>query len=329
MNPAFIEEIFKIKDRKTFREIALKVFFYQAGRVKAYRDYLDHLGIDPGRIRSPDEIPFLPIEFFRSHPILVERKKAELIFESSGTTGQMASRHHVADASLYRRSFSEGFQRLFGAPDDWCILALLPSYLERKGSSLVYMLDHLIEKSNHPDSGFYLDKLEDLSGILRKRTEDGHPTLLLGVSFALLDLAEQFPQKLGEHIIVMETGGMKGRRMEMVRSELHQQLKEAFGLRAIHSEYGMTELLSQAYSRGEGRFFTPPWMQVNMRDPNDPLSPSGAGHSGGINVMDLANVYSCSFIATGDLGKSYADGSFEVLGRFDHSDIRGCNLLVL
>ena len=329
MNPAFIEEIFAIKDQKTFRELALKVFLYQSSRVDAYGDYLDHLGIVPGKISSPDEIPFLPIEFFKSFPVHVSGKKAECIFESSGTTGQIPSRHHVSDASLYRRSFTECFRRMYGAPEDMCILALLPSYLERKGSSLVYMMDHLIGLSEHPDSGFYLDKLGDLSGILRKRTEDAHPTLLLGVSFALLDLAEQFSQKLGEHIIVMETGGMKGRRMEMVRGELHRVLKEAFGLDVIHSEYGMTELLSQAYSKGKGRFYTPPWMQVSMRDPNDPLSPSGAGQNGGINVIDLANVYSCSFIATGDLGKSHADGSFEVLGRFDHSDIRGCNLLVL
>jgi len=329
MDSTFIEEIFRIKDQKTFREIALKVFLYQAGQVEAYGNYLDHLGIDPARISDPEKIPFLPIEFFKSHQIQVSGKKAEVIFKSSGTTMQHPARHHVVDASLYRKSFTEGFRRIYGAPEKLCILALLPAYLEREGSSLVYMMDHLIGISEHPDSGFYLDKLGGLSDLLHKRRKDGHPTLLMGVSFALLDLAEQHPLQLGDHIIVMETGGMKGRRREMIRNELHEVLKEAFGLSVIHSEYGMTELLSQAYSRGEGRFFTPPWMQVSIRDPNDPLSPPGAGQSGGINVIDLANVYSCSFIATGDLGKSYADGSFEVLGRFDHSDIRGCNLMVL
>lgn len=329
MESAFTDKIFKIKDQKTFREIALKVFLYQAGQVEAYGSYLDFLGIDPGRISHPEQIPFLPIEFFKSHEIQVQDTKAELIFESSGTTGQVPSRHHVADASLYRRSFFEGFRRMYGAPEKLCILALLPSYLEREASSLVYMMDRLIAVSEHPDSGFYLDQLGDLSEILRKRRMDGHPTLLIGVSFALLDLAEQHPQELGDHLILMETGGMKGQRKEMIRSELHQELKAAFGLKQIHSEYGMCELLSQAYSKGEGRFYCPPWMQVMMRDPNDPLSPVSTGQSGGINIIDLANVYSCSFLATGDLGKSNTDGSFEVLGRFDHSDIRGCNLMVV
>jgi phenylacetate-coenzyme A ligase PaaK-like adenylate-forming protein len=329
MDSAFIDNIFKIKGRKTFREIALKVFLYQAGEVEAYASYLDLLGIEPGRISDPEKIPFLPIEFFKSHEIKVRNKKAELIFESSGTSGHTPAKHYVADASLYQRSFFEGFRRMYGAPEKLCILALLPSYLEREASSLVYMMNQLIAVSEHPDSGFYLDQLGDLSEILRKRSMDGHPTLLIGVTFALLELAEQHPQDLGDNLILMETGGMKGRRKEMVRGELHQVLKAAFSLKEIHSEYGMTELLSQAYSKGEGRFYHPPWMQVTMRDPNDPLSPLRTGQSGGINVIDLANINSCSFVATGDLGKSYEDGSFEVLGRFDHSDIRGCNLMVV
>lgn len=329
MDSAFINSIFKIKDQKTFREIALKVFLYQATQVQTYRDYLDHLGINPVRIRDLEEIPFLPVEFFKSHTIVPEGKKAEVIFESSGTTQQTPARHHVADASLYRKSFTEGFRRMYGDPARLCILALLPSYLERNSSSLVYMMDQLMELSEHPDSGFYLDNLEELSGILNKRKKDGHPTLLTGVSFALLDLAEQHPQKLEDHLILMETGGMKGRRKEMVRGELHQELTKAFGLKLIHSEYGMTELLSQAYSKGKGRYFAPPWMKISLRDPNDPLSPVKQGQGGGINVIDLANIYSCSFIATGDLGKSHEDGSFEVLGRYDHSDIRGCNLMVI
>jgi len=328
MDPAIIQDIFNIKDQKAFREIALKVFYYQSTHVRVYGEYLNLLGVDPARICEMEEIPFLPIEFYKSHEIRDSEKDTELIFESSGTTMQIPARHHVADASLYRKSFTEGFHRMYGAPEKLCILALLPAYLEREGSSLVYMMDHLIAVSEHPDSGFYLDNLGDLSEILNQRNKDRYPTLLTGVSFALLDLAEQHPQELGDHLILMETGGMKGRRKEMVRGELHKMLKEAFGQQVIHSEYGMTELLSQAYSKGEGRFFTPPWMKVILRDPNDPLSTIQEGQSGGINVIDLANLNSCSFIATGDLGKSHEDGSFEVLGRYDHSDIRGCNLMV-
>jgi len=238
------------------------------------------------------------------------------------------SRHHVAYTSLYRESFTKGFRRFYGDPGQLCILALLPSYLERKGSSLVYMMDHLIKQSVQPESGFYLDNLLKLSSILQKRMKDQIPTLLMGVSFALMDLAEQYPFQLDEHITIMETGGMKGRREELVRSELHQQLKKAFGISHIHSEYGMTELLSQAYSAGEGLFKTPPWMKIHIRDPNDPLSLISTGQTGGINIIDLANINSCSFIATGDLGKINENESFEVLGRYDSSDIRGCNLLV-
>ena len=274
------------------------------------------------------QIPFLPIEFFKTHTVMVEWKRAEMVFESSGTTGTSPSFHHVADASLYHKSFSTAFRQFYGNPDKYCILALLPAYLEGKGSSLVYMMDQLITESKHPESGFYLNNLEELSSVLHKRNNDRTPTLLVGVSFALLDLAEQYPMTLGDHILVMETGGMKGRKKEMVRSELHEQLMSAFGLDSIHSEYGMTELFSQAYSKGEGIFQSPPWMQILVRDPNDPLSLLPPGQSGGINVIDLANLNSCSFIATADLGKVYEDGSFEVLGRFDHSDIRGCNLLV-
>lgn len=328
MEKAFIDSIFKIKDEQTFRAGALEVFHFQAKHCPVYRDYLAALKVDPAQIIEPEEIPFLPIEFFKSHTVLAEGRQAEIIFESSGTSGSEPSRHHVADAGLYRESLLRSFYSFFGSPEELCILALLPSYLERETSSLVYMMDHLIRWSGHPDSGFYLDQLGELSAILQKRNNDGHPTLLVGVSFALLDLAEQHPMELWNHICVMETGGMKGRRKEMVRSELHQQLKEAFGLDAVHSEYGMTELLSQAYSEGEGVFLSPPWMKVLIRDPNDPLTLLPHGKSGGINIIDLANVYSCSFVATGDLGKVQEDGSFEVLGRYDHSDIRGCNLLV-
>lgn len=328
MEKAFHKEIFEIEDDKTFRAMALEVFRFQARMVPVYRDYLAALKFDPLKVKELEEIPFLPVEFFKSHQIIVEAKDAEVVFESSGTSLSTPSRHMVSDEGLYRESFEKGFRLFYGPPKDLCILALLPSYLERDGSSLVYMMDELIKQSDHPQSGFYLDKLEDLSSILQERNRDGHATLLLGVSFALLDLAEAFPIALGNNITVMETGGMKGRRKEMIRSELHEIITTAFGKKSVHSEYGMTELLSQAYSGGKGIFRCPPWMHVLVRDPNDPLSVMGDNSPGGINVIDLANLNSCSFVATSDLGKSYADGSFEILGRFDHSDIRGCNLLV-
>ena len=323
-----LQDIFEINNPGTFRAAALEVFYYQAHHTKVYRDYLEALGVDPGTVKELEQIPFLPIEFFKSHKVIVEWKNAEVVFESSGTSGTTPSFHHVADASLYYKSFTTAFRQFYSDPYTYCILALLPAYLERSGSSLVHMMDHLITDSGHPDSGFYLHNLEELASILHQRNKDLQPTLLVGVSYALVDLAELHPMPLGDHIMVMETGGMKGRRKEMVRSELHEQLKSAFGLNAIHSEYGMTELLSQAYSRGEGLFRCPSWMKILIRDPNDPLTLLDAEQSGGINVIDLANLNSCSFIATGDLGKVYEDGSFEVLGRFDHSDIRGCNLLV-
>jgi len=328
MEQALRENIFKIKDRETFRATALEVFHYQAKNTPVYADYLAALGTDPSRIKEPEEIPFLPIEFFKSHTVLSEGRKAEVIFESSGTTGTSPSRHHVVDTALYRESFLRGFNAFYGSPEDLCILALLPSYLERESSSLVYMMNQLIGWSKHSDSGFYLDQMKELSAILQKRNNDSHPTLLLGVSFALLDLAEQHPMTFWNNIMLMETGGMKGRREELVRSELHQRLAEAFDIDTVHSEYGMTELLTQAYSEGEGLFSSPPWMKILIRDPNDPLSLLPAGQSGGINIIDLANLHSCSFIATGDLGKVHEDGSFEVLGRYDNSDIRGCNLLI-
>ena len=328
MDQTFIENIFKISDRNTFRASVLEVFHFQARHTPVYRDYLAALRIDPASVKEIEEIPFLPIEFFKSHAVIEEGLEAEVVFESSGTTGTTPSRHHVADAGLYRESFLRSFYSFYGSPEELCILALLPSYLEREASSLVYMMDHLIRWSKHPDSGFYLDHLDELSAILQKRNNDQQATLLVGVSFALLDLAEQHPMEFWSNIKLMETGGMKGRRKEMVRGELHEQLRSAFGLETIHSEYGMTELLSQAYSGSEGRFRCPPWMRILVRDPNDPLSLVTDGQSGGLNIIDLANLHSCSFIATGDLGKVYMDGSFEVLGRYDHSDIRGCNLLV-
>jgi len=319
---------FQINNKDTFRAAALEVFRFQAASVPVYREYLKALKVDPAKVREIKKIPFLPIEFFKSREVIAEGRKAESIFESSGTTGSTPSKHHVADLNIYRESFLRGFNSFYGSPEDMCILALLPSYLERSSSSLVFMMDHLIRWSGHADSGFYLDQMDKLSDILAQRTADGQATLLLGVSFALADLAETHPQELGDNIIIMETGGMKGRREEMIRSELHELLCKRFAVDEIHSEYGMTELLSQAWSDGDGLFNCPPWMSVMIRDPRDPLSLLPVGQSGGLNIIDLANRYSCSFIATADLGKKHEDGSFEVLGRFEQAEVRGCNLLV-
>lgn len=312
----------------TFTENCLEVFRQQYQHIAIYRRYTDLLKISPDSVHTVEEIPFMPVEFFKSFDVLDDRHTAREIFTSSGTTGMQTSRHLVANPDLYRQSFRSAFELFYGPVKDYCVLALLPSYLERDGSSLIYMADDMITQSGHAASGFYLNELSRLSALLKELDARGQKTLLLGVTFALLDLAEQFPagQQLS-HTVVMETGGMKGKRKEMVREEVHQLLRTGLGQEKIHSEYGMTELLSQAYSNGDGIFTCPPWMKVLVREPNDPLSLQIAGRSGGINIIDLANRYSCSFIATQDLGKLHADGSFEVLGRFDNSDIRGCNLL--
>ena len=292
-----------------------------------YRTFLEGLRIDTSQIRSIEQIPFLPIGSFKRHNVLLDGLDAETIFTSSGTTGETTSRHHVPRLDLYERSFLTSFSRVYGDPSEWRILALLPSYLERSGSSLVYMANELIAHSGDPLSGTYLDRLDRLTEVLHRSEREGRKTLLLGVTFALLDLAEEHPQQL-RNTIVMETGGMKGRRREIVREEVHEVLKAAFGVEQIHSEYGMTELLSQAWSKGEGIYHCPPWMRVRIRDVNDPFATVPHGRTGGIDVIDLANIASCPFISTQDLGRSREDGSFEVLGRFDHSDLRGCNLLV-
>ena len=254
-------------------------------------------------------------------------KRVEITFTSSGTTGMITSSHYISDVSWYTESFRKAFQLFYGDIQNYTLLALLPSYLEREGSSLIYMTDDLIRQSCNPDSGFFLYNHDELYQLLKKQQQMQKPTLLIGVTFALLDFIENYNLNFPE-LIVMETGGMKGRRKEMIREELHAQLCKGFGVGAIHSEYGMTELLSQAYSKGKGIFNCPPWMKIITRDTNDPMSRLGHDKTGGINVIDLANSNSCSFIATQDLGRVYADSSFEVLGRFDNSDIRGCNLLV-
>ena len=320
-------KIFKIDSSETFEEVTLAVFRHQYKHTKIYRTYCDFLDISEEKITTIQSIPFLPIQFYKSHKILSEGVNPEALFTSSGTTGNTTSKHYVADISLYEKSFITGFEKFYHMPDSYAILALLPSYLEQENSSLVYMVDRLIKDSVHIDSGFYLDELPRLIKTIHRLEAAGQKTLLLGVSYALLDLIEAQSFKL-EHTIVMETGGMKGRREEMVKEALHAQLKDGFGVDKIHSEYGMTELLSQAYSKGDGKFLCPPWMKILTRDTDDSLTLI-QGKTGGINIIDLANIHSCSFIASEDLGKVHSDGSFEILGRFDTSDIRGCNLMVL
>jgi hypothetical protein len=320
-------QIFSIQTEHQFQEVSLAMFQHQALHCAVYRSYITNLRIDPAAVTSLDQIPYLPISFFKTHEVLSDQRAAAITFTSSGTTGMVQSRHLVTDLSLYDQSFNLAFEAFYGDPKDICLLALLPSYQEREGSSLIYMVDSLLAQSAHPDSGYFLNNNEELFKTLNQLKASGQKTLLLGVTYALLDFIEAYQVDFPE-LIVMETGGMKGKRKEMVREELHSVLQSGFGVSSIHSEYGMTELLSQAYSAGEGIFNCPPWMRITLRDTNDPLSKPQRNQTGGINIIDLANLNSCAFIATQDLGRVHADGSFEVLGRFDNADIRGCNLLV-
>ncbi len=322
----FKRKIFQSTTETSQESLILEIFRWQAASNNVYREYIQQLRIDPLSVQHWKDIPFLPIEFFKTQKVITGEGQPSHVFTSSGTTGSVVSTHGVRDIALYEVSFLRCFEQFYGKITDYCILALLPSYLERQGSSLVYMADHLIRKSEHPDSGFYMNDYTDLCYVLLEQEKNKQKTLLLGVTYALLDIAERNPLKL-EHTLVIETGGMKGKRKEMIREELHALLSEGLGVAQIGSEYGMTELLSQAYALKDGRFYSPFWMKVCIRDVNDPLQLLPEGKTGGINVIDLANLYSCCFIATQDIGKTYADGSFEVLGRFDHSDIRGCNLL--
>ena len=322
------EDIFTISSAKQFEKIALKVFRYQYDNNAVYRQFCDLVNQNKQTVKSLKEIPFLPIQFFKSHEVVSNSDLPETIFTSSGTTGSINSRHLVTDVKMYEESYRLAFSEFYGNIEDYTVLALLPSYLERQGSSLIHMVEDLIQLSNNPDSGFYLNNYDALIEKLMQQEQDGKNVLLIGVTFALLDLIEKQNFKL-ENTIIMETGGMKGRRKEMIREELHEILTKGFGVKAIHSEYGMTELLSQAYSLGNGIFECPSWMQIYIRDTEDALTYISNGKTGGINVIDLANINSCSFIATQDLGKKYDNSSFEVLGRFDNSDIRGCNLMVL
>ncbi len=310
-----------------FEKLALELFHFQYKENPVYRAYVNVLGLITGNIKSIEQIPFLPISFFKTQEIKSTDFIAEMLFESSGTTGSINSKHFIKNKEWYTEVFATIFEQFYGPIQDWCIIGLLPSYLERNNSSLVFMVNALIEKSNHPKSGFYLNEYEQIFKTLNTVEIQHQKTLLIGVTFALLDFAEKFQMKLNSTVI-METGGMKGRRQEMIRDDVHSILKKAFGVSVIHSEYGMTELLSQAYSYGNGIYKSPPWMKVLLRDDEDPFAIKKSGN-GVINIIDLANIYSCCFIATDDIGKLYADGSFEVLGRLDGTDLRGCSLLTI
>lgn len=320
--------IFQIRNSNDFNELALEIFHYQVENNEFYKKFVESISIQPDQINEYQQIPFLPIEFFKSQQIVSGKFDPEITFQSSGTTGQTTSKHFVKSRNLYQNSFLKAFELFFSSPKEYVILALLPSYLEQKNSSLVYMVESLIHKSRSAESGFFLHNYDALHKRLIELKKQEKKVILFGVTYALLDLAEQFPIDFSE-LIIIETGGMKGRRKEMVREEVHAILKHAFGVSHIYSEYGMTELLSQAYSKGDGVYSTPPWMKVLIRDTNDPYSLMPYGKTGGLNVIDLANIHSCSFIATQDLGKLNTEGQFEVLGRFDNSDIRGCNLMVV
>ena len=326
MTKGITEGIFEV-EKKGFLQKAIEIFRFQYDNNELYRSYTNQLGIEPGKVRSLVDIPFLPIGFFKTRSLQTTPFEPEAVFESSGTTQTTSSRHLVRDIGLYERSFLTGFERFYGNAKGYCIIGLLPSYLQRSNSSLVFMVNSLIERSGDPRSGFYLDEYEQLHELLKQLEIEKVKTLLIGVTFALLDFSERFQMNL-KHTIIMETGGMKGRRKEITRQELHAQLQQRLSVADIHAEYGMTELLSQAYSGGQGVFECVPWLKVLVRNEDDPFDVAEAG-DGIFNIIDLANVYSCSFIATDDVGRVFEDGRFEVVGRVDNSDMRGCSLLVV
>ncbi|MCB0495290.1 MAG: acyl transferase [Cyclobacteriaceae bacterium] len=322
---SFINELPKI-NQHGFETHALKLFRWQAQNNSVYKTYLKGLGVDPNQISKTSEIPFLPITFFKQHTIKTNDWQAEKVFESSGTSGMETSKHPVKDLGFYQNHSQRLFEEVFGEVNSMHILGLLPSYLERNSSSLISMVSNLIEESTSPYSGFYLNNYEELAHVLTELGKDTKRSVLFGVTFALLDLAEQYELDLS-HVTLIETGGMKGRREEITREDLYLVLKERLGFKQIYSEYGMTELLSQAYGEN-ARFILPNTMRVHIREVNDPFSIARTGKTGGVNVIDLANVHTCAFIETQDLGRQLDDGTFEVLGRFDNSELRGCNLLV-
>lgn len=315
-----------------FNELAIQLFQFQYQHNTLYRQYCEQLQIDADKVNNTQQIPFLPISFFKTHRVTTTDFNEEIIFESSGTSGQLKSKHFLKQASLYRKSYLTCFNKFYGTPENKCILGLLPSYLEQKNSSLVMMTDDLIRSSNHPLSGFFLHDHEKLHSTLLHNEILKVPTLLIGVTYALLDFADQYPMQL-RYTTIIETGGMKGRRKEMTRQEVHEQLQNKLGISLVHAEYGMTELLSQAWSKGDGIFHTPPWMQIMLREEDDPFTIRSVKDvtekpiTGAINIIDLANIYSCAFIATDDTGRLFDSGSFEILGRLDNSDLRGCSLL--
>lgn len=321
-----VNNIFSVKPH-TFNELAVRVFQYQYRFNRVYKSWVDALNIDPSSVRTINEIPFMPVSFFKTHQVITGASAVQQVFTSSGTTQTINSSHFVTDVSVYEQSFFKGFEAFYGPVTDWCIIGLLPAYLERQGSSLVYMVDHLIKASHQKESGFYLYEFEQFANLIQQLEGRKQKTMIIGVTFALLDFAAAFPMPL-HYTTIVETGGMKGRKREMIREEVHQVLQSAFALTTIHSEYGMTELLSQAYSKGNGIFKSVPWMKVLTRDEDDPLQVQHHG-KGLLNIIDLANVNSCSFIATDDVATIYEDNSFEILGRMDTSDIRGCSLLVV
>ena len=316
-----------IEGEKDFENLTLEVFRHQVLNNQVYSEFVSGLNISADKIVKIIDIPFLPVEFFKSNVVLTGDEKFQQIFTSSGTTGEQTSNHYIKDIAFYEKVFTKTFESFYGTISDYTILTLLPSYHERKGSSLIYMMEKLIEKSGSMESGFYLDDFMKLTLMLKELQLQNKKTILFGVTYALLDFSSAYPMNFPD-LIVMETGGMKGKRKEMVRDEVHELLCRGFGVNKIHSEYGMTELFSQAYSKGDGIFKAPPWMKILIRDPYDPLQSAGINKSGGINIIDLANIDSCVFLSSQDLGKVYEDSSFEVLGRFDFSDVRGCNLMI-
>ena len=316
----------KIKSSRDFNHLALKVFNYQFENCKVYRSYCDLININCRDVKNYENIPFLPISLFKTKKVKSFKGKGEKVFFSSTTSNGIPSKHYVKSLDSYSKSFRTCFNKFYGKESNYVILALLPSYLERKNSSLIYMVETLIKKSNKKDSGFYLYNFDKLIKTIKKLESTNQKTILIGVSFALIDLIKYKKIKL-KNTIVMETGGMKGKQKEISKKELHNKICSGFGIEKVHSEYGMTELLSQAYSNGKGIFHTPPWMKILIRSIDDPLESVRNEKAGGINIIDLANIHSCSFIATDDLGKKLKKGGFEILGRFDNSDLRGCNLL--
>ena len=324
--PIDINNIFSVSD-SNFADLAIELYQWQYRNNSVYRKWVSLITENPHNVKTLASIPALPISFFKTHTVLAGDYAAACVFESSRTTGMVSSKHYVPNPAGYEKGSVLGFEQRYGKLEDWCVLALLPAYLERENSSLVYMANHFIERSGHPSSGFYLYDFAELHKKLVELEAAGQKTLLLGVTFALLDFTEKFPMQLN-HTLIMETGGMKGRGKELTREELHHLLCSRTGLSVIHAEYGMTELLSQAYSMGGGRFHCPPWMKVLLRKEDDPLEIMQEG-TGLLQIIDLANIYSCAFIATQDIGKLYPDGSFEVIGRMDYSDLRGCSLLVV